>query len=257
MNLTGKKFKLCREPKCRRRGLLLDLESFYKHQGGKFGRRAICKECFHIRYGKKLEERKRRRDYYYKSVLNNLTQEQKNKALDEFHFRCALTDNSEDVQLDHFIPLSWGSITRQYGIGGNTYSNMLPLDGYLNTSKSSDNPFVWIKTAGDKFNIDENKWDRAIEYIAMKHNLSLTDFENRVNNCYVHLTTKRAIINLNQALNNGKRKNMLYYLDSYLKSGINIQIAVNLFGSEKAKKYLSDRDTQDYLKNAKNKLAQN
>jgi hypothetical protein len=248
------KFKRCGERTCKRRNILLSISNFYKHKGSKYGRRAICKECYHKRYDKNIEAQSRRRKYLLQSLPNTLTEEQREQVRKDFNYTCAITKQKENVQLDHFVPLSWGKLAIEYGIGGTTYANMLPLNKTLNKSKSSENPFEWIEGAKTKFNIDMSVWNKAVEYIANKHDISPAEFQNRVNECFNHLSVKRVIKYLNKLLNMNKRP-PYFYVNSLLKQGINIEVAVEKFGNKKAKQFLKVEETQNYIKKAKEKLA--
>jgi hypothetical protein len=248
------KFKRCGERTCKRRNILLSISNFYKHKSSKYGRRAICKECYHKRYDKNIEAQNRRRKYLIQSLPNTLTEEQREQVRKDFNYTCAITKRKENVQLDHFVPLSWGKLAIEYGIGGTTYANMLPLNKTLNKSKSSENPFEWIEGAKTKFNIDMSVWNKAVEYIANKHDISPAEFQNRVNECFNHLSVKRVIKYLNKLLNMNKRP-PYFYVNSLLKQGINIEVAVEKFGNKKAKQFLKVEETQNYIKKAKEKLA--
>jgi hypothetical protein len=248
------KFKRCGERTCKRRNILLSISNFYKHKSSKYGRRAICKECYHKRYDKNIEAQNRRRKYLIQSLPNTLTEEQREQVRKDFNYTCAITKRKENVQLDHFVPLSWGKLAIEYGIGGTTYANMLPLNKTLNKSKSSENPFEWIEGAKTKFNIDMSVWNKAVEYIAEKHNMPPLEFENRVNNCHNHLMVKRSIKSFNWYFNKNKRLSN-FRIDFLLEKGINIEVAVEMFGNKKAKQYLQEEETKKYIKKAKEKLA--
>jgi hypothetical protein len=250
----GTIYKRCREPKCRRRNLLLSLNNFYSHKGGRFGKRAICKECYHIRYGAKIEEYKNRRQNHLKSLPNNLTLEQEQQIRLTFDNRCALSGKKENVSLDHFVPLSWGSISHKFGIGGNTYENMLPLNIYLNKSKSSHNPFEWIKDASIKHDIEVQKWNEAVRYIAEKHQISPIDFENRVNQCHLYILARSIVFRLNKVIALPRRNPPLNMLRWMLAKGINTNVAIEKFGNKRVKEFIKNDNTVSYIANVKKEL---
>jgi hypothetical protein len=248
------KFKRCGERTCKRRNILLSISNFYKHKGSKYGRRAICKECYHKRYDKKIEAQSRRRKYLLQSLPNTLTEEQREQVRKNFNYTCAITKQKENVQLDHFVPLSWGKLAIEYGIGGTSYANMLPLNKTINKSKSSENPFQWIEGAKNKFNIDMSEWSKAVEYIAEKHCMTPLEFVNRVNECFNHISVRRAIKYLNKEIDMHK-KPPYFRIESLLKRGINIEVAVEMFGNKKVKQFLQAQETKQYLIKVKEKMA--
>lgn len=235
---SEKRHKRCSEPSCTRANELLPIEDFYKFQGGKDERRAICKNCYHKRYGKKEKMASIRRNYFMKVSPNTLTEEQKRKVLYDFDNKCALTNDCE-IQLDHFIPLSWGRITQKYGIGGTTEANLIPLSAKINKSKSYHNPFTWIKEASGRLSLDMQKWNELVKYIAQKHKMSPTDFEKTVNECHAHITCYREINRFNRILKESRMhpRNLDTYLSYLLKLGINLKVAVEMFGNKKAKDF--------------------
>jgi hypothetical protein len=127
------------------------------------------------------------------------------------------------------------------------------LNKTLNKSKSSENPFQWIEGAKSKFNIDMSEWNEAVDYIANKHDMSPTEFQNRVNECFNCLSVKRAIKYLNKLLNMNKRP-PYFYINTILKQGINIEIAVELFGNKKAKQFIKVDETVNYIRKVKEKM---
>lgn len=53
-----------------------------------------------------------------KDVPNTLSENQRELVLDTFNRKCALTEEHQDVDLDHFVPLAWGKKVIKYNIGG-------------------------------------------------------------------------------------------------------------------------------------------
>ncbi|QWI73284.1 hypothetical protein ER45_030495 (plasmid) [Bacillus mycoides] len=89
---------------------------------------------------------------------------------------CALTGETNEVHLDHFIPIAWG-------YGGTTFENMIPLNSFLNISKSDRNPFEWIKRKSIQEQVDMNRWDETIEYLADLNGMNPQEFEEYVYWC--------------------------------------------------------------------------
>ncbi|MGG1400191.1 hypothetical protein ABE288_20565 [Bacillus salipaludis] len=247
-------FKKCLDPNCRRRGELLSLNEFYRYKGGRYGRRAICKECYHIRYGDKYKLCNERRKENLENGPNTLTKVEEHLVLSTFDNKCALKGSEVEVSLDHFVPISWNEITKNFDIGGNTYANMLPLNIELNKSKSDHNPFLWFKDAKDKFNINMDRWKEAVAYVAEKHGMTPLDFENRVNQCYENVMVKRAIYGLNKRLKE-KRKKPPYSIVTYLlRLGINIDVAIDKYGNKKAKQFVRNEEIVENINKIKKTL---
>ena len=106
-----------------------------------------------------------------KSLPNSLTESDIKNILKTFGNKCSIT-NSTDIDLDHFIPISWGH-------GGSYVGNVIPLDFKMNRSKTNKNPFEWVK--GIK--IDLIKWNMLIEYLSKENGLTTGEFEKYVYWC--------------------------------------------------------------------------
>lgn len=89
---------------------------------------------------------------------------------------CALTGDIDNIELDHFIPISWGH-------GGTYKGNMIPLRKDLNCSKDNQNPFEWVKNPSIRKKININKWNSTIQYLANLHGLSIEEYERYVYWC--------------------------------------------------------------------------
>ena len=252
--IKEKQSKYCSEPRCRRKGQLLDLEEFYRSKVGKYGRRAICKECYRERHGINMKLSSRRRNESKKNLPNTLTKSKEEIILRDFKHKCAITGSTENVQLDHFIPLSWRTVPLKYGLGGTTYANMIPLSRTVNYSKNANNPFLWIQEAERRFDIDNQKWSEVVRYVANKHNMSQFDFQRIVNQCYAEYVTSRGIDRLNSLLITPNKRppyNTLRYL---LKQGVNLNVAVEKYGNDQAKQFINNSETVLQIKKMKNAL---
>ena len=113
-----------------------------------------------------------------KALLNylpcNLTEEELKTLKQQ---RCSISHkNSFDVTVDHFIPIIWGH-------GGTIKGNVYPLDQTLNRTKSSMNPFRWMKRNEVKDKINMRLWDKLIADLASQNQLSVSDFTRYVNWC--------------------------------------------------------------------------
>lgn len=114
---------------------------------------------------------------YERNLRNDLTTSEYEEVLRIFDYKCALTGESNDLTLDHFIPL-WT------GHGGTYVGNVYPLSSSLNYSKQNSNPFEWVSRNDIKSIISKEKWDFLIEYLAEKNGLTRDEFEQYVNWCF-------------------------------------------------------------------------
>jgi hypothetical protein len=96
-----------------------------------------------------------------------------------YNFSCALTGKTENVQMEHFIPISWGH-------GGTYKENLYLLEGTLNVSKKDRNPFEWIKQKRIQKQIDLSKWNILIQRLASENGLTINEFEEFVYWCEQH-----------------------------------------------------------------------
>ncbi|WP_175990481.1 hypothetical protein [Bacillus sp. Marseille-Q1617] len=250
--------KLCTDENCSRKNQSLNIETeFYAHRGGKYGKRAICKECYHKRYGKK--ERAAAHKRKNRLLINNsLTEEEELMVREDFEGKCALSGKVYNVQLDHFVPLSWGRVAAQLGIGGTNYANMLPLNETLNKSKSYHNPFEWIIKAKERHNIDTLMWEKAIEYIASKNNMSVADFESRVNECHRIILEMTYVRTLERRMTLKKRRITMLHIPvikAALEKGINIEAAVSKYGNLLVRKHVELKEVQEAIRKIKSELS--
>lgn len=100
---------------------------------------------------------------------------------------CALTGSSEDVTVDHFIPLQWGH-------GGQYSGNIYFVKRKLNIWKSNLNPFKWIKKVSLSEDINMLKWDQLVRQLAEENGLSVKDFRRYVNWCEKNKRTKEQLM---------------------------------------------------------------
>ena len=110
----------------------------------------------------------------------------------DFQLSCALSMNTSDLNLEHFIPASWGH-------GGTYQGNVYPAHWRINRSKSTTNPFVWIERK------DVKKFGRCAN-AATSGNKSFVQ-EPKAINCFVLLV---------EALRKVKASlSLIFYLDFY------------------------------------------
>jgi hypothetical protein len=145
------------------------------------------RDILHDHYYKKIIKKKytNERDAILKCLPKTLTSRQikelKTNAL------CALSGTTDDVTMDHFIPIEWGH-------GGEYIGNIFFLNRKLNASKSSKNPFNWIKSVSTSEIIDMSYWSELVVRLAADNGLNITDFKHYVDWCEKN---KRSIAQLN------------------------------------------------------------
>ena len=129
----------------------------------------------------KINNQKRRT--IEKALEHTLTKEQWTETLEHFNYSGALT-GSDDIHLEHFIPLSSGH-------GGTCIENCYPMNSTLNLSKNDSNPFEWIKIQPE--DIQDNFYNVLVPYLADKNNMSVDEFTAYVNYCMEHKRTVEQI----------------------------------------------------------------
>ncbi|MCM3789123.1 hypothetical protein M3221_11975 [Domibacillus indicus] len=221
------------------------LHDFYPNKDGKHGRRGKCKSCHNERF----RHHSKKRNQLKKKLPNTLTSKEKYLILVEHaNSKCMLSGTSEAVVLDHFVPINLGEIVVEYGIGGTTYENMLPLSASLNKSKSADNPFVWFETASIKHNLDLNAWDKAIKYMAVKNKMTKWEYRNCVEQCFMHARIIRWVEDLDDSVNE-RHGRPTAILGRGIRMGINMEEAVSRYGTESSKEYIKKQ--QEYIRKLK------
>lgn len=96
---------------------------------------------------------------------------------DDFNGSCALTGESDDLTMEHFIPLSIHH-------GGTYDGNLYPMVKSLNSSKWKANPFEWIQRPDIHERIPAERWNALVSYLAEKNGLTVEDFRDFVYWCF-------------------------------------------------------------------------
>jgi 5-methylcytosine-specific restriction endonuclease McrA len=89
---------------------------------------------------------------------------------------CPLTGETEDLTMDHFIPLNWGH-------GGLYRGNIFFVSRKLNSSKSKENPFRWIRWLTRYEEINKKGWDALVIELAKENELTKKEFKEFVDWC--------------------------------------------------------------------------
>jgi len=222
------------------------LGEFYLQKHGKYGRKAVCKKCY---YPASKTAREKRQELM-NTVPNKLRESEAELILRTFRYECALTGKYDDIGLDHFVPLNWGSIVKKYGIGGTTYANMVPLHRSINSSKGAHNPFYWFERYGKRHNVAVVKWNAIVDYIATKHSMTTIDYINRVNACYIEIVALNWISRVNRRI---YQEGSIHYVDirNALKLCLNMSVVIELFGSKMTKEVFKDSKTISQINEVK------
>lgn len=109
-----------------------------------------------------------------KQLEDTLTGEEWANTRSYFQDTCAVCDSQDRIELDHWIPISWGQI-------GNVKENVVPLCKFHNMSKKNRNPNKWITIAD---NIVFEKTTKLYEYLAEINELSVEEYKEFIDLCF-------------------------------------------------------------------------
>jgi hypothetical protein len=123
-----------------------------------------------------LQQRRRACKY---SLPSTLTSEQYLKTMVYFDNACALTGLTENIEKEHAIPLSIGH-------GGTTFGNCYPMVNGLNQSKGTKNIFEWFNANQQRFNLEQWRFDRLIDWLASANAMSVEEYRAYVYECHAN-----------------------------------------------------------------------
>jgi len=138
------------------------------------------------RYNENARRRVQNRRSRKRQLPNTLTKEQDTKLLEIQNNKCLLTNESKNLNLEHFIPISIGH-------GGTTFENCYYMEGSLNQSKYNHNPFEWIQTQSE--DVQKRFYCLLVPILAKRHGMSVKEFENYVNYCFENPRTIEELSN--------------------------------------------------------------
>lgn len=207
---NGRIYKQCKD--CKSSKLITNF-SKNGNGNGYFGRKNVCKYCMRKRYKRyrganpelatkrsrdwriknpeKMAESKRewrlrnpekeraqgqRRRARIKALDNTLSDLEWRLTCEIFGDRCALT-GSPDITMDHFIPVSTG-------YGGTHGGNVYPLCSSLNFSKHNRNPFEWFHDVKERFDLDEDRFNKLIGVLAALNCMRTNEFREYVESIF-------------------------------------------------------------------------
>jgi hypothetical protein len=195
---------------CAKCGDIKSLEEYTKHKLGLGGRSSACKACESKYYESnkervlnnarnwREENRERATEIVREWRRNNpekeaiirqsrrarkstlpytLTHEEYNETLDHFGNACAWTGQKVDVELEHFLPLAIGH-------GGTTFQNCYPCANGLNQSKGDRNPLEWFSANKDRYNLEEWRFNKLVEYLAKVNGMAVSEYKTHVYKCF-------------------------------------------------------------------------
>lgn len=98
------------------------------------------------------------------------------EVLNYFNNSCCLT-GSKEYQWDHVIPIATGN-------GGTIKENMIPLRADLNFSKKASNIFEWFDRYKHVYNLDSEKFNDLITYLARINKMPIDEYREYVYKCH-------------------------------------------------------------------------
>jgi hypothetical protein len=116
----------------------------------------------------------------------NWTIEQKTETWSYFNNACVLTGVTDNIEEEHAIPLSIGH-------GGTYHGNMYPMSKTLNISKLNRNIFEWFYANRERFNLDEQRFNDLIQYLATLNGLTPEEYRQFVYWCHENPRTEDQI----------------------------------------------------------------
>lgn len=111
------------------------------------------------------------------ALPDNWNHSQQEEMWRYFGNACALTESTENLTLEHAIPIAIGH-------GGTVHGNMYPMDASLNTSKSSRNIFEWFEANRQRFNLPQERFDRLIEWLGKANGMTVEEYRDYVYWCH-------------------------------------------------------------------------
>ncbi|MFJ7976652.1 hypothetical protein ACIQZI_13265 [Peribacillus sp. NPDC096379] len=209
-----------------------------------YPKRGKCKTCYKETYGYLSIKRKE----LLERLPNTLTKEEEYQLMVDSNFNCMLSGVGGGINLDHFVPLALGELVLEYGLGGTTYENIIPISATLNQSKQSRNPFEWFEKARVKYHLDSSLWNQVVQYMADKNQMTSIQYKNRINACYKHDKVIKWAENLNESLSRASR-NPKALLRQAIRKGINIDVVIKKYGNQLSVEYIKSQ--KEYINEVK------
>lgn len=115
-------------------------------------------------------------------MLNPINWERKTKwqreMFEYFGNSCAFTGRTDNITLDHLIPRqkAYGDVTNR--------TNLLPLCLSVNSSKNNLHLFEWYDQKGKQHGVSEERFTKAIGYIASNLGMSFEEYREYYDQMY-------------------------------------------------------------------------
>ncbi|AJS59988.1 hypothetical protein [Paenibacillus sp. IHBB 10380] len=109
------------------------------------------------------------------------TKDWRNIFFEDFNMSCPITQLPapfHEIHLGHFIPIHWG-------VGGSFVGNVFPIYGPLNISMRDYNPLDYLEWENPDFPIHPEGVDFLVDYLARCNGLTVEEYKDYVNSCYV------------------------------------------------------------------------
>ena len=153
-------------------------EYIYKYQINYYAENTEQKKDYQKQYYQENKEKVyhhgRIRRTRMAALPSTLTLEQDRIILEIQDYSCLLSGATENLHLEHFIPVAWGA-------GGTTFENCYYMEGTLNMSKGRKNPFEWIKYQPEEY--QDNFNNKLVPELAARNNMTIEEFTDYVYQC--------------------------------------------------------------------------
>jgi hypothetical protein len=176
--IVGKVCSGCCEWKC--------LNSFHNHKIKLGNRESLCKVCKTARKRnwsqnnpEKISIQDALRRARKSALPNTLTATRYTVTLEFFDNACALTGIKSEIEIDHAIPIAIGH-------GGTTFENCYPLTKSLNGSKCDRNIFEWFEANRQRFELEQERFDRLIEWLGKANGMTAEEYRAYVYECHAN-----------------------------------------------------------------------
>lgn len=164
---------ICVKKRCPRCEEWRSRDEYYPASGPIDGLATNCKDCAYqlslVSMAKDPERYRaigQNRRAKVRALPGDLMDAEWKETLDFFDGACALTGVTENLTLEHAIPIAIGH-------GGTVVWNSYPLVSPLNSSKQARNLFEWAKKRGD---IDKRRFNRLISFLADKCDMTVDEY---------------------------------------------------------------------------------
>jgi hypothetical protein len=167
---------------------LLPIGSFnvgHRDREGIAGYKPTCSTCYsnYVKTTYKDENNLRihRQRAEEVGLPSNMSLELREQIKAEQGGQCLLS-RTEKVEIEHFVPLSWGTGK------GDVYENVIYMEKGLNISKGKKNPFIWIQS--QPHFVQRRFYNELVPLLAERNGMTAKEFENYVNECYEEYINK-------------------------------------------------------------------